>query len=452
MHPEYNIILNTSAATSGLLAAYGQEGVDETDLYLSVALDDPEYLESFEGFLDEKIEGEDLTIREKFDADFLEMAKYGDGNHYALPYIGGGVYGLVYNKDIFKEYSIEIPRTTNELVVVADALSTEGLPAFCSFQGTGYWKYALEVWYAQYEGQDYYYKNFYACKDENGTTPSKEVLLKKDGRYAVLKAAESLFTPNYVLSGSNSATHTVMQTQFLNGEAVMMFNGSWLENEMKSVGGMEKFDIMRLPVLSEITEKLTTVKNEAQLRKVITAIDTVLDGNKKEDDYKSGEDYVVDGLNVSAADWKHVYEARTMAAGGYIDNSAFIPKYSTAKDAAKDFLKFLYSDEGLQLMGDQTGTRLPLNMCEGKLDISDWSPFLTKYDEMATSSIRISSQSTWTHPIFTMGGASLYAGIEFIPHFCTQNASDRWTAEDTWNQVIQKVNDNYLPNWLANIK
>lgn len=200
-HPEYNVVLNTSAATSGLLAAYGQEGVDETDLYLSVALNDPEYLEPLEDFLDEKIEGEDLTIREKFDADFLEMAKYSDGNHYALPYIGGGVYGLVYNKEIFKENNLSIPRTTNELVVVADSLATEGVPAFCSFQGTGYWKYALDVWYAQYEGQDYYYKNFYACTDENGTSPSKEVLLKKDGRYAVLKAAESLFTPTYVLSG-----------------------------------------------------------------------------------------------------------------------------------------------------------------------------------------------------------------------------------------------------------
>ena len=453
VHPEYNVILNVSSSNSGLLTSFGQADVDDTDLYLNVTQFDTDYLEPLSDVLEATVEGETKTIGEKFSDDFKEMAKFSDGEYYSLPYIGAsGGYAIVYNKSMFDKYDIGVPRTTNELIVVADTLYAEDIPAFCSFQGAGYWRYALEVWYAQYEGKDYYYQNFYSCKDENGTSPSKEVLLKKDGRYAVLKAVESIMTPQYMLAGSNSATHTSIQTQFLNEKAAMMYNGSWLQNEMASVGGLDNFSIMRMPVLSAIVEKLTTVQNEAQLRKVITAVDQILDDEKTENDFQSGDAYVVDGLTVSAEDWKHVYEARCMTYGGYLDNTAYVPKYSTAKEAAKDFLKFLYSDEGIQLIADQMGGRLTSTMDKGELDTSKWNTFVREFDNMGQDAVYIHDQTTYTHPIFTLGGASLYAGIDFIPHFSTQNAADRWSADEVWKQVEQKVNDNYLPNWLANIK
>lgn len=451
-YPQYNVILNMSASNTSIMTAYGQEDVDDTDLYLNVTRTDTEYLEPLNDILETTIDGEGKTIGEKFDVEFKEMAVSQDGNYYNMPYMGYSVGGIVYNKKMFDQYGISVPRTTSELAVVADTLLAEGIPAFCHFQGAGYWDYAEAVWFAQYEGYDYFYNNFFACTDEKGESPSIEVLRKKDGRYEILKVMESILTPEYVLEGSNSKTHVIIQTEFLNEKAAMMVNGAWIESEMSSVDNMDDYGVMRIPVISAITDKLTTVKTEAALRKVIVAIDSVINGGKTAEDYKSGENYVIGDLTVSAADWEYVYEARCMAPGGYLGNTAYIPKYSTAKEAAKDFLKFMYSDKGAKLMGELTQMKMPLTLCEGEIDSSGWSKLKKEFLDLTEKSIGISGSSVKTHPIFTQGGATMFAGVGYIPHLCTQNSSDRWSADVIWNQVVQKVNDNYKVNWLANIK
>lgn len=451
-YPEYNVILNMSASNTSIMTAYGQEDIDDTDLYMNVSRTDAEYLEPLNDVIESTVEGENKTIGEKFTEEFRELGAYADGNYYSLPYMGHSVSAIVYNKEMFKEYDLSLPRTTSELAVIADTLYAEEIPAFCHFKGGDYWSRAYTVWYAQYEGYDYFYNNFFACTDEEGNSPSKEVLLKKDGRYKVLQAMESLITPQYVLAGSNSKSHTNIQTEFLNGEAAMMVNGAWLSTEMESVGGLDKFGIMRIPVISSIVDKLDTVKTEGVLRKVITAVDTVIEGEKTAEDYKQGNDYVIEGTIVSASDWERVYEARTMAPGGYLGNTAYIPKYSTAKDAAKDFLRFMYSDEGAILLADAIQLKMPITLCEGEIDTSDWSPFRQEFAKLTEQSIGISSTSTKTHPIFTQGGATMFAGIEFVTHLCSQNSSDRWSADVIWNKVVQKVEDSYTVNWLANIK
>ncbi len=449
-YPQYNVILDMSASNESIVSAYGMEDIDDTDLYLCTLPSDKQYFEPLNDVLDCTVEGEDKTIGEKFKETTKNNYIDADGNYYQLPYIGEGTMTFVYNKKMFKEYGLSVPRTTGELGVIADSLLSEGIPAFCHYSGKGYWEYAVEVWYGQYEGYDYYYDNFYACTNEKGESPSIDVLLKKDGRYEVLKVMESLVTPEYIMEGSNSKNHTTVQTEFVSGKAAMMVNGPWLDAEVSSVGSLDDFGVFRVPVISSITDKLTTVKTEANLRKLITAIDDVLEGKKTEADYKVGEDYVIGDLVVSAADWEHVNGARRMVQRGK-GNAAMIPTYSKAKEAAKDFLKFMYSDKGIQLIADNMQMRLPLGLSDGELDISGWNSFKKEFDNIMKDCIELSNDTDKTHPIFITGGAKLL-NVSYIPYFCTKNSAERMTADTAWEKNVKIVNDNYRTNWLANIK
>ena len=90
----------------------------------------------------------------------------------------------------------------------------------------------------------------------------------------------------------------------------MMVNGAWLGTEMASVGDVDDFRMMKTPVISSITDKLTTVSGDSVLRKLVSAIDAVTDGTAKESTYQSGDGYAVGGKTVSKADWDYVRTAR----------------------------------------------------------------------------------------------------------------------------------------------
>lgn len=164
-------------------------------------------------------------------------------------------------------------------------------------------------------------------------------------------------------------------------------------NEMKGIGKVDSFSILRTPVISSITDKLTTVKKETELRKVIDAIDLVTDGTKDIAEYQDGENYKVDDLNVSAADWDYIRAARNSTATNYSGEGMFIPNYSDAKEGAKEFIKFMYSDEGYRIYLDTLHIPLPLSLCEEEIDTTGWNAFETALmEEVMKSEQTVTSQ------------------------------------------------------------
>ncbi len=452
-HPEYNVEYTASADAAAVISAYKMDDIDTTDLYIALKSSDTAN-EPLNDVLDTKIEGESKTIREKFDAAYLDTETNADGNVYSLTY-GGGVAGIVYNTEMFKEAGItQLPRTTNELSVLCDTLYRKGMTPWCHFKQGGYWHMLTEVFAAQYDGLDYTVNTFYASKDDKGNSPSKDVFMAKDGRYQALKVYEKIITPDYVVSGSNSADHVSMQTQFLNKSCAMMVNGSWMANEMKSVGNADNFLTMKTPVISSITDKLSTVKKDSELAKLVDAIDAVTDGTAKVEDYKKGDGYDVNGMKVSAADWDYVYAARNTVAQNYSGHGAYIPAYSNAKDGAKEFLKYLYSDEGYKIYLDAQHLTMPLSLDSGDIDTSSWSAFEQGQAKMLNQAYQYASAySAKNHKIFVDGGATnLFGDQSYIQYFCAQNAADKKTADQVWDTLMDYIDKNYEGNWLANIK
>lgn len=311
-----------------------------------------------------------------------------------------------------------------------------------------------EVFAAQYDGLDYTVNTFYASKDAEGNSPSKDVFMTKDGRYQALKVYETIITPDYVVSGSNSADHVSMQTQFINESCAMMVNGSWMANEMKSVAASDSFLTMKTPVISSITDKLTTVKKDSELCKLIDAIDAVTDGTAALEDYKNGDSYDIDGMSVSAADWDYVYAARNTVGQNYSGHGAYIPAYSDAKEGAKEFLKYLYSDEGYKLYLEAQHLTMPLSLDSGEIDMSSWSSFEQGQAALLESASQYASAyNAKNHKIFVDGGATnLFGDQSYIQYFCSQNAADRKNADEVWNVLMDYIDSNYESNWLANIK
>lgn len=452
-YPEYNVTYNATADADASIAPYGLSDVDTVDLYIALKLYDTDYMEPLDDILNSTVEGESKTIGEKFDSNYLLFEESNDGNHYTLTF-GGGIMGIVYNKKMFKEAGIDqLPRTTDELASVCDTFYSKKIAPFCHFQSGEYWKWMSEVFFAQYSGLDYYLNTFYANVDENGTSPSKALFKNEDGRYETLKAYEKFITPDYVLEGSNSAEHVTMQTKFISGAAAMMVNGSWLANEMASAGSVEDFEMMLTPVISSITKQLDTVKKDSDLRKLISAIDSVVSGKKDISEYQDGENYNVDGLSVSASDWECVRKARYTMAANYAGQSAFIPNYSNAKEGAKEFLKFLYSDEGIKAYSDTLHLVMPINLDEGEIDTGTWSSFeKNQYDLYQKTEQFVTKEASCKHEIFTDGGADSFVDYEYISRLCTNNASDHQSANEVWDSILALIDPYYDNSWLQNIK
>jgi len=443
-YPDYHVSYSASAAQESYKAAFGMPEADTVDLYMGTYQDQQEYLEPLDDVLDTTVEGESKSIREKFNEEYLQLEER-DGKYYSLS-IGGGIVGFVYNKEMFDAAGIsQLPRTTNELALVASTFTDGGTPAFCHFKTRGYWHWLADLWAAQYEGYDYYLNTLYK-------NPSKETLTVKDGRYQALKVLEQLITPGSTLQGSNSASHIEIQTRFLEGKCAMMVNGSWLSNEMPEDKTIDKFVMMKTPVISSITDKLETVKSETLLRNVIAAIDNVTDGTESADTYKKGDDYEVGGTKVSATDWDYIKNARNSYPSSYSGNVAFIPTYSDAIEGAKLFLKFLYSDEGYKIYTDTTHVTLPLGLSEGEIDTASWNVFeQNQVDLFALMEQDVTKDVRSASRIYSIGGGDIFGAYNFVAPLCTNSEADKKDADAMWNEIIGIITDNY-DDWVANVK
>lgn len=453
-YPEYDVEIEMTASASAVNSSFGHEDADEADLYFcSKDISFYEYLEPLNDILETKVEGESMTIGEKMMPSYLALEKYKDGNYYNLTY-GSGAVGIYYNKAMFNEYGLSVPRTTDELVNVCATLWDYKEKAFCHFKPVGYWEnYMPDVFMVQYDGLDYVLNNFYGCTDEQGNSPSLDVLTKQDGRFEALKVFESIITPEYVMVGSNSYDHITAQTMWLEGEAAMMVNGTWIVNEMQSVMTMEDFALMRTPVITSILDHLTTITTDKQLRQVVSAIDSVTDGEKEESDYLKDGQYMVGDLAVSADDWTRVRLARNTMALNAPGDSAYIPNYSDNIEGAKAFLTYMYSDEGYKIYTDTLHSTLPMRPSEGEVDMSGWTEVSKQQAHIVdTTEQFISEYNASAHDVFNLAGARWKGnGRDFLDRFCSNNTADRITAVDAWNDILAVMKDNYS-TWIEDIK
>ena len=459
-YPEYKVELN-SETTNTAISDNIMNGAkyNTVDLYFEPIPSNSlyQYLEPLDDVLTMVNAGESKKVSEKVSKSLLDNYRFYDGKYYTLPY-GGGVCGLVYNEDLMEGYAL--PKTTDELRnLVFDlytAYNANNCKPFIYFSG-GYWEYLYYIWQIQYDGLDYYYNTFSTLGQDvsalgtSSENPSLEVLTAKDGRYQALKVMETLLDPQYVVSGSNSADHTSQQTKFLNGRAVMMCNGAWLSNEMKtSDSSYKNFAIMQTPVISSIVDKLTDVKTDAVLSAVIEAVDKVTNGEMAIADVKQADgSYKIGDTVICASDWDKISEARNIIWENYSQHALCIPNYASAKEGAKKFAAFYFSDEAQKIMNEKTHMTLPFTFdkAENAPNVSSWSGFEKSMYEFSNKYTTVGMVEGRRSLAFTRGGASEYAMVNFVSAMSQQTGAKN--ADTLWTEITGTLSSNwntYLSN------
>ncbi len=428
----------------------------------------PNY-EDLTSLLETTVPGESVTLGQKMKSDILETSYVIEKSQlgtttqekhlFGMPWVDGTM-GIIANRTLIGEAlgdpNFEYPRTTKELTAFAKRLTDlnytnadgKRVYAFCSASETTYWMNCLPLWWAQYEGRQGYI-NFFS-EDTTGDYGTERFSDK--GRLYALQALESIIANS---TGNNHTetnlfTFTQSQGKFITGEGFMMPNGDWIENEMGSFASSSQntrpndvHEFMPTPIVSQIVEKLsfknegTEADREAKLCQIIDQID-------------AGNDFATAQATLSwltEADYNKVYEAR------YIRNledghSAYIPYYSPAKELAKDFLRYLATDEAIaSYMKTNNGCASPYEYDYSKLDFE--LPSIHK-SVMENKRTGYALPPTSTFPLCYYGGmTSFYKTANIETCFTATNANDQKTAiqiyqadvdhfsnPDEWNKIL----------------
>lgn len=326
-------------------------------------------------------EGTTKYIDRYFDS-YATMNKYVDPNDtsgkdkYYVTAWAGGMNGIFYNEDLLTAMGYSVPRTTNELLAICNAIyedRTDGVAetndvyegySFIQSSGLAYLTYVMPIWWAQYDGIQGY-NDFYNGVYDNKL--SKSIFSEYKGRLYSLEVFEDLFgygedkivgNTTYVgkhlnpQSMSADYTYKIAQGLFLRGQGVFHVNGDWFEQEMKEkkaeIKQMEGIDysikMMRMPIISKLGEKLGITDSE------LAAIVDYVDGTTTTaPTFTSTLGYDSDLIIET------VREARGVVHSIGAQHMSYVPSYAREKDIAKDFLLFMATDKAQDIYMQATG-------------------------------------------------------------------------------------------------
>lgn len=379
-------------------------------------------------------EGETESIREKMSPTVVDSLAI-DGKFY---YINWGItsFGIMYNPTLMQGKTI--PNTTDELISLAQELKAEGKNAFVFSGGVDYWNQMFYTWWAQYQGKDGF-DQFFTGKEDGEYSVE---IFHQQGRLESYTVIENLIGyGKYAMDDCNDISHMSSQIRFFDGEAVMMVNGGWLENEVNELySGEIPFSpgLMKAPVISSIRNQCDSIENDAELSKLVAAIDsgsTSLNG---------------EGYNVSQEDFDRVYEARQLLYYAGEAHNAFIPTTGHNPELAKEFLKFMYSDEGVNAyLNSCCGAVLPIE----NFDYKDNTVIQENYTNMQKQSL----EQLYNSNLFTINTntavinyghvkvACKNANLEF--NLSAVNENDRMSAQEMYDQTFNYYNADDQLNW-----
>lgn len=347
-------------------------------------------------------EEEDVNIIDKLNEEFMDANQFKGnkeeyyGKYFAIPYSTGPC-SLVLNIDvlnqIFGEDGWSEPRTSNELLELADKIKAANAtvdvagekqqvyPFIYAGNAVPYWRYMYYVWFAQYSGADAWME-WTNCKIDGEYTQDakdQEGLLKAMTIMEKILKAEN----GYCHPSSMDNTHTSSQKYFFQGRAAMMVVGHWLETEMTGETTYNpELKMIRTPVISDLGEIFegTATEQESKLRLTIDAVN-------------EGKTYEEAGVT-------HEQYERVETAMKYVFNLGntmilVIPKVAVNKDLAKDFLRFMYSDVGAEIMLRESGALMPFKDATVPEDLANsYSGFKNSVLSMMEDSINIMYDSS----------------------------------------------------------
>ena len=131
----------------------------------------------------------------------------------------------------------------------------------------------------------------------------------------------------------------------------------------------------------------------------------------------------------------------------FSEHGACIPNYATAKEGAKLFVKFYFSDRAQKIFADTVHIALPFtyDKAENQPDISDWNGFEKDMYNYANTLTMLGVANGKRSSLFTLGGLVNYPAIENNNTIVAvmSRANDAKGATYVWNEM----KDLYDKNW-----
>jgi ABC-type sugar transport system, periplasmic component len=148
--------------------------------------------------------------------------------------------GLIYNKDIFTKYSLNIPKTYEELLGVCETLKKNNIiPIYASDKDT----WTIQIWLTALapvfvkDIPDFWSK-IYSNQQKFADTPQFEEILTKQ---------LELLQKGYFNKDHMSATYDMANRAIAEGKAAMYLNGGWAVPEMQKINPKVNVGITAIP-------------------------------------------------------------------------------------------------------------------------------------------------------------------------------------------------------------
>ncbi len=346
------------------------------------------------------VPGENVKLKDKANKDIMQMTAVEvetsegvwEDQWYTFAY-ESGLTGIVYNKTMFEEKRVDVPRTTEELYEVCDELKTDTFAPLIGSFSVSYLNTIASIWWAQYEGKAEF-ERFW-----NPTSLSDYETIHQKGRLYTFQIQNQLYKKEFkrLHKDTLDLNYSESQAKFITRESAMLFCGGWFENEMKPIieeyqakGNKDEYSMMKTPVNSAIADKLSFWNKEQSYSDIFQSARSSTPNQTslqiiKEADAKLLQiiDYV-DGISTEKpafatdADIAIVREARNLTCSYGSNSQGVIPVYATAKEAAKKFLLFLATDRMQRVVAQN---------CSGAV-----MPY--GYDPIQDSEVQLSSFAT----------------------------------------------------------
>ncbi len=186
--------------------------------------------------------------------------------------------------------------------------------------------------------------------------------------------------------------------------------------------------MMKTPVISSIVEKLEdTAMTDATLSKIVAEVD----------EGKTSSELC------SANDFARIKQARNLLYNNASEQYVFIPEYSNAIDGAKEFLKYLYSDEGILTYLNVTGLPGSVRLDNASLYSTESLDAWHKRQHELANEVTALTDKVTKSSVFTNSSINQFAAVTYAQALCAQNPKDKKTADDLWAQIESKINNNW---------
>lgn len=352
----------TSGVTPEMVGVNGDYGVLVEDIYDDV-YNQPAI--SYDGT------EEDVKIIDKLSDDVDPYMKDSTGAVYAYNWAQTSG-GLVVNTKALAKYGLEIPKTTNEMfdcfqqIYLGNEVNgnkscyqTGIYPLTYIADGNGYAMCAMFSMIAQYD-RDFFDK-FWSFQKEDAEGAKLNLsdaecwaLYEDPALLEMLKIAYQAFDLRIAAPGSLDNDVDQAQSQIMGGSdenAVFMFNGDWMLNEVK--GDYKKFlhdiDFVNFPVVSAVGVRqfgAGTKYNlsDADCDKLLSYIIGLVDQNM------DLEDIIADvqtnkGITLDEEDALAIAKTRGLSYSRGMEHVAYVTKGTPKKDIVMKFLRMMCSND-----------------------------------------------------------------------------------------------------------